>query len=48
VPVWVHGHTHIAKTYRIANTTVRCNGFGFAAKGGAAPAFSVKAHFEIG
>lgn len=47
VPVWVHGHTHIAKTYRIGRTTVRSNALGFAAKGGAAPGFSVKAHFEI-
>jgi Icc-related predicted phosphoesterase len=48
VPVWVHGHTHIARTYRIGNTVVRSNALGFAAKGGAAPGFSVKAHFEIG
>ncbi len=48
VPVWVHGHTHIARTYHIGNTTVRSNALGFAAKSGAAPGFSVKAHFEIG
>jgi Icc-related predicted phosphoesterase len=48
VPVWVHGHTHIAKTYRIGNTVVRSNALGFAAKGGTAPGFSVKAHFDIG
>lgn len=48
VPVWVHGHTHVARTYRIGNTVVRSNALGFAAKGGAAPGFSVKAHFEIG
>jgi len=47
VLVWVHGHTHIARTYRIGNTVVRSNAFGFAAKGGAAPGFSVKAHFDI-
>lgn len=47
VPTWVHGHSHIAKTYRIGNTVVRSNALGFAAKGGAAPGFSVKAHFEI-
>ena len=46
VPVWVHGHSHIAKTYRIGNTVVRSNALGFVAKGGAAPGFSVKAHFE--
>lgn len=48
VPIWVHGHTHIAKTYRVGNTVVRSNALGFVAKGGAAPGFSVKAHFEIG
>lgn len=48
VPVWIHGHTHIARTYRIGNTVVRSNALGFAAKGGAAPGFSVKAHFEFG
>lgn len=47
VPIWVHGHTHIARTYRIGNTDVRSNALGFAAKGGAAPGFSVKAHFDI-
>lgn len=47
VPVWVHGHTHIAKTYRIGNTVVRSNALGFAAKGNAAPGFSIKANFEI-
>lgn len=47
VPVWVHGHTHSAKTDRIANTVVRSNALGFAAKGGGAPGFSVKAHFDI-
>lgn len=48
VPVWVHGHTHIAKTYRIGNTVVRSNALGFVAKGGPALGFSVKAHFDIG
>lgn len=47
VPVWVHGHTHIARTYRVGNTVMRSNALGFAAKGGAAPGFSVKAHFDI-
>lgn len=47
VPVWVHGHTHIARSYRVGNTIMRSNALGFAAKGGAAPGFSVKAHFEI-
>lgn len=47
VPVWVHGHTHIAKSYRIGNTVVRSNALAFADMGRAAPGFSVKAHFEI-
>ncbi len=38
---WIHRHTHIAKTYRIGNTVVRSNALGFAAKGGAAPGFSI-------
>lgn len=48
VPVWVHGHTHVARTYRIGNTVIRSNALGFASKGHAAPGFSVKACFEIG
>lgn len=48
VPVWVHGHTHVARSYRIGRTLVRSNALGIAAKGGAAPGFSVRAHFEIG
>lgn len=47
VPVWVHGHTHIARTYRIGNTKVLSNALGFAAKGHAAPGFAVTAHFEV-
>ena len=47
VPVWIHGHTHVAKSYRIGNTVVRSNAFGFAEKVGTPPGFSVKAHFEI-
>jgi Icc-related predicted phosphoesterase len=47
VPVWVHGHTHIAKTYRVGNTVLRSNALGFAAKGQGAPGFSLKAHFDI-
>lgn len=48
IVAWVHGHTHIAKTYRIGNTVVRSNALGFAAKGQGAPGFSIKAHFEVG
>jgi hypothetical protein len=47
VPVWVHGHTHIAKTYRVGNTMVRSNALGFASRGQAAGSFSVKAHFDF-
>jgi Icc-related predicted phosphoesterase len=47
VPVWIHGHTHIAGSYQIAGTTVRSNALGFAAKGYASAGFSVNASFEI-
>jgi hypothetical protein len=47
VPVWIHGHTHIARTYRIGATTVRTNARGFASRGGPASGFSATAHFEI-
>lgn len=47
VPVWVHGHTHIARKYRIGGTLVHSNALGFAAKGQAAPGFSVKACFDL-
>lgn len=47
VAAWVHGHTHIARTYRIGRTTVRSNAFGFAAKGQAAPGFSTRACFDL-
>lgn len=33
VPAWVHGHTHIARTYRIGGTAVHSNAFGFESKG---------------
>ncbi len=45
--VWVHGHTHVARTYRIGGTVVRSNALGFAAKGHGAPGFSVKACFDV-
>jgi len=47
VPAWVHGHTHIARTYKIGRTVVRSNALGFAAKGQGASGFSLKTHFEI-
>lgn len=48
VPVWVHGHTHIAKTYSIGRTSFRTNALGFAERGHAAPGFSLNASFEVG
>ena len=47
VPVWVHGHTHIAKSYRVGNTAVRSNALGFASSGKAVSGFSVRAGFEL-
>lgn len=47
IAVWVHGHTHVARSYRIGRTAVRTNALGFAAKGQGAPGFSVKACFDL-
>lgn len=47
VPVWIHGHTHVARTCRIGNTMVRSNALGFASKGRAAPEFSPRSHFDL-
>lgn len=47
VPVWVHGHTHVARSYRIGTTMVRSNALGFASRGHAAPGFSMKAAFDV-
>lgn len=47
VPVWVHGHTHIARRYRIGRTSVVSNALGFASKGDGARGFSVTASFEL-
>ncbi len=47
VPVWVHGHTHIKKTYRIGDTIVRANCRGFEKQGGAVKGFSVAEAFDI-
>lgn len=47
VPVWIHGHTHMATRYRVGATAVATNALGFAAKGHGAHGFSVEAHFEI-
>lgn len=47
VPVWVHGHTHIQRTYRIGATEVRVNCRGFDGRDAAARAFSVNQWFEL-
>lgn len=47
VPVWVHGHTHVARTYRIGDTVVRSNALGFASRGHGANGFSLKASFDL-
>lgn len=47
IAVWVHGHTHIAATYRIGGTLVRTNAFGLVAKGQGVRGFSVKACFDV-
>ncbi|MDX2258896.1 MAG: metallophosphoesterase [Hyphomicrobiaceae bacterium] len=44
---WVHGHTHIAASYRIGRTQVRTNALGFAARGMAARGFCAMAHFNV-
>jgi hypothetical protein len=47
VPVWVHGHTHIKRMYRIADTIVHANCRGFENKDASARSFSVNSHFEV-
>lgn len=47
VPVWVHGHTHVARSYRIGATVVRSNARGFASKVGASPGFTELACFDV-
>lgn len=47
VPIWVHGHTHIARSYRIGDMVVRSNALGFAAKGHGARGFAVAACFDL-
>ncbi|KAB2848880.1 MAG: hypothetical protein F9K44_09605 [Hyphomicrobiaceae bacterium] len=47
IPVWVHGHTHIASKYRIGRTEVRSNARGFASKGQTPRGFNPGAWFEI-
>lgn len=47
VPVWVHGHTHIKKEYRVGGTRVLANCRGFEKQGGAVRGFTVNATFEV-
>lgn len=47
VPVWIHGHTHVATTYNIGNTIVRSNAYGLVAKFGKTPGFSTGAFFDV-
>lgn len=47
VPAWVHGHTHIKRTYRIGDTAVRANCCGFLGKDATARTFSPNAFFDL-
>ncbi len=47
VPVWVHGHTHIKRTYRVGDTLVRANCRGFEGRDATARDFSVKQSFDL-
>jgi len=47
VPVWVHGHTHIRRVYRIGETEVRANCRGFEGKDPSAGSFKPTAFFEV-
>jgi len=47
VPVWVHGHTHIKRTYRIGDTLVRANCRGFDGRDAVAREFSRQASFDL-
>lgn len=44
---WVHGHTHIRKTYRIGGTLVHANCRGFDGKDASARGFTAAAHFDL-
>lgn len=47
VPVWVHGHTHICRSYRIGATAVHVNCRGFETRGGPTPGFKPDRFFEV-
>jgi Icc-related predicted phosphoesterase len=47
VPVWVHGHTHVRRSYTIGKTRVVTNARGLEAKDAGARDFRPTAYFEI-
>ncbi|MGE0022219.1 MAG: metallophosphoesterase [Hyphomicrobium sp.] len=47
VPVWVHGHTHVRRSYRIGSTAVHANCRGFDGKDTSARAFRPDASFDL-
>lgn len=47
VPAWVHGHTHIRKTYRVGDATVYANCRGFDGRDRFARGFKPDTFFEI-
>lgn len=47
VPVWIHGHTHIRKTYRIGKTQLRVNCRGYDGKDASAASFQPATFFDI-
>lgn len=47
VPVWIHGHTHIQKTYRVGDTTLHANCRGFEGKDASARSFTPRTHFDL-
>jgi hypothetical protein len=47
VPTWIHGHTHIQRTYTVGNTVLRANCRGFVGKDTDARTFTPAAHFDI-
>ena len=44
---WVHGHTHIQKTYRVGETMVHANCRGFEGKDASARSFSARHFFDL-
>lgn len=47
VPVWVHGHTHIKRRYRVGRTSVLANCRGFDQRDGSARGFSPDTVFDL-